>query len=102
MSTALLPSRRVKLRVVRGEIPSEEATQGQRDERRRQEVGDPVEVERREGHCGDGQGQREAGSQRQEFTGRAEAEDEAESGAGEKQLVGPRVCEDERSPGSQF
>lgn len=61
------------------QIPSEQTTQGQWDERRQQEVGDSVEVERREGHCGDGQREREAGRQRQEFTGRDEAEVEGES-----------------------
>lgn len=51
-----------------GRVPSEQATQGQRDECRHQEVGDSVEVEWREGHQGDGQGEGEAGRQRQEFT----------------------------------
>lgn len=50
------------------QIPSEQTTRGQRDERRQQEVGDSVEVEWREGHHGDGQGEREPGCQRQEFT----------------------------------
>lgn len=49
-------------------IPSEQTARGQRDECRQQEVGDSVEVERREGHCGDGQGEREAGGQRQQLT----------------------------------
>lgn len=53
-----------------GQVPSEQTTQGQGDERRQQEVGDSVEVERREGHHGDGQGEREAGSHMKEFTGR--------------------------------
>lgn len=73
------------------EIPSEQTTQGQRDERHRQEVGDSVEVEWREGHCGDGQGQREAGGQRQEFTGRGGAEVEAESRAGQNNSWGTRA-----------
>lgn len=56
------------------QIPSEQATRGQWDERRQQEVGDSVEVERSEGHGGDGQRERQAGRQRQQFTGRDEAE----------------------------
>lgn len=54
------------------QIPSEKTTQGQRDECCQQKVGDSVEVEWREGHHGDGQGEREAGCQRQEFTERDE------------------------------
>lgn len=60
------------------QIPSEQTTQSHWDECCQQEVGDSVEVERRVGHCGDGQGEREAGCQRQEFTGRDEEEVEAE------------------------
>lgn len=60
------------------QIPSEQTTQGQGDERRQQEVGDSVQVEWREGHHGDGQGEGEAGGQRQEFTGRDEEEEEGE------------------------
>lgn len=48
-------------------IPSEEAARGQGDERRQQRVADPVEVLWREGHHNHGQGQGEAGGQRQEF-----------------------------------
>lgn len=55
------------------QIPSEQATQGQRNKCHQQEVGDPVEVEWTEGHHGDGQGQGEAGSQRQEFAERIQA-----------------------------
>lgn len=62
-----------------GQVPSEQTTQGQGDERRQQEVGDSVEVERREGHHGDGQGEREAGSHMKEFTGRDEEGVKAES-----------------------
>lgn len=46
-------------------VLSEETAQGQRDEWRQQEVGDSVEVKRRESHHDDGQGEREAGGQRQ-------------------------------------
>lgn len=49
-------------------VLSEETAQGQRDEWRQQEVGDSVEVKRRESHHDDGQGEREAGGQRQQFT----------------------------------
>ena len=61
-----------------GQVPSEQTTQGQGDERRQQEVGDSVEVERREGHHGDGQGEGEAGSHMKEFTGRDEEDVKAE------------------------
>lgn len=37
------------------QVPSEKTTQGQRNQRCQQEVGDSVEVEWREGHHGDGQ-----------------------------------------------
>lgn len=50
------------------QIPSEETTQGQRDKCCQQEVGDSVQVKWREDHHGNGQGKREAGGQRQEFT----------------------------------
>lgn len=50
------------------QIPSEQTAQGQRDECCQQEIGDSVEVEWREGHHGDGQGERKAGYQRQKFT----------------------------------
>lgn len=56
------------------QIPSEQTTRGQGDECRQQEVGHSVEVEWREGHHGDGQGEREEGCQRQEFTERDEGE----------------------------
>lgn len=49
-------------------VLSEETAQGQWDEWRQQEVGDSVEVKRRESHHDDGQGEREAGGQRQQFT----------------------------------
>lgn len=58
----------VEMKTETSQIPSEQTTQGQRDKRRQQEVCDSVEVKWREGHHGDGQGEREAGSQRQEFT----------------------------------
>ncbi len=54
------------------QIPSEKTTQGKRGECCQQEMGNSVEVEWREGHHGDGQGEREAGCQRQEFTERDE------------------------------
>lgn len=54
------------------QIPSEQDTRGQRDQRRQQEVADSVEVEGREGHHGDGHRERDAGCQRQEFTERDE------------------------------
>lgn len=58
----------VEMRADTSQIPSEQTTQSQRDECCQQEVGDSVEVEWREDHHGDGQGQREAGRHRQEFT----------------------------------
>lgn len=58
----------VEMETETSQIPSEETTQGQRDECCQQEVGDSVEVKWREGHHGDGQREREAGGQRQEFT----------------------------------
>lgn len=60
----------VEMKTETSQTPSEQATRRQRDESQQQEVGDSVKVKRREGHHGDGQGQREAGSQRQEFTGK--------------------------------
>lgn len=53
-------------------MPPEQTTQGQGRQRRQQEVGDSVEMQWTEGHHGDGQWEREAGRQRQEFTGRDE------------------------------
>jgi len=50
-------------------LPSEETGHGQWDQRRRQEVGHSVEMERREGHHGDAQGQGKVANQTQEFTG---------------------------------
>ncbi len=60
------------------QIPSEQTAQGQRSECCQQEVCDSVEVERSEGHHGDGQGEREEGCQREEFTERDKEEGEAE------------------------
>lgn len=60
----------VEMKIKTSQIPSERTAQGQRDECRQQEVSDSVEVKWREGHHGNGQGQREAGSQRQEFAER--------------------------------
>lgn len=51
-------------------IPSEQAAQCHREECRQQEVGDSVEVERREGHHSNGQGERPPGGQGEEFTAR--------------------------------
>lgn len=50
------------------QIPSNETAQGQRYERCQQEVGNSVEVERREAQHGDGKREREVGDQWQEFT----------------------------------
>lgn len=61
-------------RLVTAGRPSEQSTQGQGRQARQQEVGDPVEMQRTEGHHGDGQWEREAGRQREEFTGRDEEE----------------------------
>lgn len=60
----------VEMKIKTSQIPSERTAQGQRDECRQQEVSDSVEVKGREGHHGNGQGQREAGGQRQEFAER--------------------------------
>lgn len=62
----------VEMKIKTSQIPSERTTQGQRDECRQQEVSDSVEVKWREGHHGNGQGQGEAGSERQEFTERVQ------------------------------
>lgn len=61
-------------RLVMAEIPSEQTTQGQGRQCREQEVGDSVEVQWTEGHHGDGQREREAGGQSEEFTGRGEGD----------------------------
>lgn len=49
-------------------IPSEQAAQPHWQERCQQEVGDSVEVERREGHHGNSQGKGTPGGQVKEFT----------------------------------
>lgn len=59
-------------RLVMAEIPSEQTTQGQGRQGRQQEVGDSVEMQWAEGRHGDGQREREAGGQSEEFAGRRE------------------------------
>lgn len=49
-------------------IPSEQAAQPHWEERCQQEVADSVEVERREGHHGNGQREGTPGGQMEEFT----------------------------------
>lgn len=49
-------------------IPSEQAAQPHREKRCHQKVGDSIEVERREGHNGHGQGERTPGGQMEELT----------------------------------
>lgn len=64
----------VDIKIKTSQIPSERTAKGQRDECHQQEVSDSVEVKWRKGHHGNGQGQREAGSQRQEFAERDQGE----------------------------
>lgn len=49
-------------------IPSEQAAQPHWEERCHQKVGDSVEVEWREGHNGNGQGEGTPGGQMEQFT----------------------------------
>lgn len=61
-------------RLVMAEVPSEQSTQGQGRQSRQQEVGYSVEMQRTEGHHGDGQWERETGRQWEESTGRDQEE----------------------------